>query len=68
MWDEGRAVVWGLMFCPERSLKNLKWGGGPGAYFTETLALEALGKQRRVMLKLVPSRQLCDFGKVTQPL
>lgn len=68
VWNEGRAVVWGLMLCLERSLNNLEWGGGPEAYFTETLALEALGKQRSVMLKLAPSRQLSDFGKVTQPL
>lgn len=61
VWDKGRTVVWGLMLCLERSLNNLEWAGGPEAYFTETLAFKALGKQRSVMLKLAPSRQLCDF-------
>lgn len=51
VWDEGRAVGWALMLCPERTLNTLEWGGGPEAYFTETLALEALVKQRSVMLK-----------------
>lgn len=66
VWDEGRAVGWGLTLCPEMSLNTLEWGGGPEAYFTETLALEALGKQRSAMFKLAPSREVCDFGKVTQ--